>query len=231
MLWLIGNRLSGGIPPELAELSNLELLYLAGNQLSGCIPAGLQNGPIGDLDRLGLPFCLTAEGAALLALYEATDGPNWSNNTNWLSDAPLGEWYGVTTDDTGRVVGLHLSDNRLTGEIPPELAGLSNLEELYLSGNRLSGEIPPVLGTLASLEELFLARNRLSGEIPAELAGLSNLEQLVLSSNELSGEIPAELGDLSNLRQVLLSGNPLSGCIPDWLRNGPIGDLDRLGLP
>ena len=32
--------------------------------------------------------------AALAALYEATDGPNWRNNTNWLTDAPLDEWYG-----------------------------------------------------------------------------------------------------------------------------------------
>ena len=41
--------------------------------------------------------------AALVALYNATDGPNWTNNHNWLSEAPIGEWYGVTTDDDGRV--------------------------------------------------------------------------------------------------------------------------------
>ena len=28
--------------------------------------------------------------AALVALYEATGGPNWRNNTNWLTDAPMG---------------------------------------------------------------------------------------------------------------------------------------------
>ncbi len=41
--------------------------------------------------------------AALVALYESTDGPNWVNNENWLTDAPLGEWYGVDTDRDGRV--------------------------------------------------------------------------------------------------------------------------------
>lgn len=45
---------------------------------------------------------------ALISLYNATDGPNWSNNTNWLSEMPLGEWYGVTTDSGGRVVELVL---------------------------------------------------------------------------------------------------------------------------
>ena len=46
---------------------------------------------------------------ALEALYNATDGPNWLNNDNWLSDAPLGEWYGVDTDASGRVTGLVLA--------------------------------------------------------------------------------------------------------------------------
>ncbi len=54
------------------------------------------------------------ERAALVALYEATNGPNWVNNANWLTDAPLGEWYGVHTDQLGRVVGLGLEGR--TGE-------------------------------------------------------------------------------------------------------------------
>ena len=53
--------------------------------------------------------------AALVALYNATDGPNWTNSTNWLTDAPLGEWHGVDTDTRGRVYALRLSDNQLTG--------------------------------------------------------------------------------------------------------------------
>ena len=66
----------------------------------------------------------TVEGdrAALVALYNATDGPNWTDNTNWLSNEPLSEWYGVTTNDDGRVTELSLGDedggNQLTGEIP-----------------------------------------------------------------------------------------------------------------
>ena len=65
--------------------------------------------------------------AALIALYEATNGPNWVDVENWLTDAPLGDWYGVATDDSGRVVRLHLSnDNDLSGPIPPELGNLAN---------------------------------------------------------------------------------------------------------
>ena len=49
------------------------------------------------------------ERMALVAFYDATDGPNWVDSGNWLTDAPLGEWYGVEMDSTGRVVGLDLS--------------------------------------------------------------------------------------------------------------------------
>ena len=55
---------------------------------------------------------------ALSALYDGTGGPNWKNKTNWLSIAPLGEWYGVTTDADGRVTELNLEDNNLSGTVP-----------------------------------------------------------------------------------------------------------------
>ena len=69
---------------------------------------------------------------ALVALYNATDGENWDESANWLSDAPIGEWHGVTTNDDGRVIQLRLDQNALSGEIPPELGSLSNLERLVL---------------------------------------------------------------------------------------------------
>ena len=80
--------------------------------------------------------------AALIAFYQATDGDNWKLNRRWLSDEPLDQWQGVTTNQEGAVTGLSLADNRLTGEIPPEFGNLLSLAELDLSGNQLSGCIP-----------------------------------------------------------------------------------------
>ena len=70
--------------------------------------------------------------AALAALYRATDGANWFDDTNWLSDTPLDGWHGVTTDGAGRVTELNLGDNLLAGELPPELGSLANLRRSSL---------------------------------------------------------------------------------------------------
>ena len=80
---------------------------------------------------------------ALIALYNATGGPNWSGDYNWLSDVPIGEWEGVTTDGNGRVIGLALLGNQLTGEIPPELGNLANLEDL-------AREVKPLVDQLSA---------------------------------------------------------------------------------
>ena len=177
--------------------------------------------------------------AALVALYHATDGPNWVNSENWLTDAPLQEWYGVDTDGSGRVVRVDLRGwwdeeaqqyvpHGLTGPIPPVLGGLANLEYLSLSSNDLTGPIPPELGNLANLTVLWLSSNDLTGPIPPVLGGLANLEYLSLSSNDLTGPIPPELGNLANLTVLWLSSNDLTGPIPPVL--GGLANLEYLSL-
>ena len=144
--------------------------------------------------------------AALVAFYEATDGPNWVNSENWLTDAPLKDWYGVEVDTygPGRVRTLDLSGrwqypgwapHGLSGPIPPELGNLTHLVNLYLRGNALSGPIPPELGDLTRLVNLYL------------------------DGTALSGPIPPELSNLTNLRNVFLPGGV---CVPDNLRSWAI---------
>ena len=201
--------------------------------------------------------------AALVALYHATDGPNWEESANWLTDAPLEQWYGVTIGDAGRVSALNLSSNRLAGKVPRALANLANLAELDLSDNlNLTWETPTWLGDLNKLTVLRLGDRLLGisgfgGEVPGELANLTNLTELDLSGHEFDceiprwlgnltnltvlrleswalgksgfdGEVPAELANLVNLIDFSLGHNRLSGEIP--LRLSQLTNLVRLDL-
>ena len=154
--------------------------------------------------------------AALAALYSATGGPDWNNNRKWLTEAPVGDWYGVRVEG-GRVVKLDLTTNGLTGPIPPELGKLSELREMRFHGNRLSGPIPPEFAELSNLRWMQISSNTLTGAIPPQLGELSNLTGLQLFFNKLSGPIPPELGELSNLEWLSLSWNSLTGAIPPEL--------------
>ena len=194
-----------------------------------------------------------SDRAALVALYNATDGANWRNNTNWLSDEPLDTWEGVTTDDRGRVIQLHLVEQRLngqlpaemgdlirlrwlniarnpnlTGDIPPEMAQLTELEVLYLWENDLTGPVPTWMGDLTKLRLVSLGHNRLTGLIPGELRNLTRLDTLYLAGNELTGVIPAWLGGLMTLTRLFLYDNDLSGTIPGSLVN--LENLEYLHL-
>ena len=153
------------------------------------------------------------ERQLLTNFYLASGGENWDESANWLSDAPLGEWYGVTTGKGGWVVSLRLPDNELGGDIWPGLIWLGGLQHMDLSDNRLSGEIPITFHNLSSLSVLLLNDNELTGEVPATLAII-----------------------VPNLTKFDLSGNRLTGCIPEDFKAAPPGSpgrsgIEQLGLP
>ena len=155
------------------------------------------------------------EKEALVALYNATDGANWTDSTNWLNDeVPLNSWHGVATDNGAHVTVLNLPGNNLTGSIPSELGNLANLRHLSFGGNQLSGTIPVEIGRLSNLTDLYLGYNQLSGAVPGELANLVNLERLHLDNNRLTGAIQPEFGSLSKLETLYLQRNQLTGALP-----------------
>jgi surface protein len=174
------------------------------------------------------PSTIEEQKNALIALYNATDGDNWTNNENWLTDAPLGNWFGVTSDVDGNVIGINLEFNELLGYIPSEIGDLTNLTQLKISGNQLSGSIPISIGNLINLEELWFRNNQFSGNIPIEIGDLISLKTLWLNINQLSGEIPPEIGNLNSLSSLDINDNQLSGQIPVEICN--LSNLTYLDL-
>ena len=178
--------------------------------------------------RFDVTVAASADRAALIALYEATDGPNWDNSDNWLTEAPLGDWHGVYVDATGRVVRVDLPSNRLSGSMPPQIGWLTELTSLSLFVNRLTGPIPPEIGSLRELEHLDLQVNDLTGSIPPEIGNLMHLTFLNLNRNQLSGPIPPEIGNLAELEFLSINHNSLTGSLPPEL--GRLASLETLSF-
>ena len=244
-LVLSSNGLSGSLPREVGDLQGLTKLDVGGNELWGPLPQSLTNLSLQELRYASTELCVpdddsfrewltaiaTHDGTSmqcpplsqrdiLEAFYEATGGPNWHNSENWLTDAPLSEWYGVNADGSGNVTGLYLDWNFVIGRIPPELGGLADLEEIYLSGNLLlEGPIPPGLFNISGLRTLNLSNTDLGGPLPSAIGRLANLERLNLRGSGVTGPIPRELGKLTNLQTLNLAGNYISGPIPPSLGN------------
>lgn len=158
----------------------------------------------------------------LIALYDATDGDNWTNNTNWCSDKPLSEWYGVYVNeirDENEVISLRLSNNNLVGSLPEEIGYLIDVQNLDLDNNQLIGGIPASIGKIQQLGGLYMSGNQLTGEIPSEICNLSKLRYCYLYNNQLTGNIPESFGNLSNLKYCYLHNNQLTGNIPESFGN------------
>ncbi|KAK4389415.1 putative LRR receptor-like serine/threonine-protein kinase [Sesamum angolense] len=188
------------------------------------------------------PTCGNAELRALMEMKSSLDPEN-KHLSSWTADGDPcgGAFEGVACNQhrkvanislqgkglTGKVppawraqvlVGLYLHYNSLSGEIPREIANLTELTDLYLNVNNLTGTIPPEIGSMASLQVLQLCCNHLTGSIPTEMV----LETVfALETNGLTGQIPASLGDLGMLKRLYLSFNQLSGPIPVRLANNP----------
>ncbi|MXX36142.1 MAG: hypothetical protein F4Z50_15490, partial [Gemmatimonadetes bacterium] len=204
ILLLHDNTLSGGMPAEIGEIGTLESLTLNGNrELAGLLPRSLldleyledlwfdDTGLCPQVDEefrkwmQALPNLVGAEcdpgeveRLALAEFHDMTGGASWANRGAWLSDADVGDWYGVMSEG-GHVVELKLPGNALAGPFPAEIANLTQLRALDLSGNDLSGAFPNAVAGLSELTELRVGGNPgLEGALPFGLRGLDHLRVL-----------------------------------------------------
>jgi len=178
--------LTGSIPPEIGNLTNLTYLDLSGNHLTGEIPS-----EIGNLTNL----------ETLYLHYQGLTGsipPEIGNLTN-LTDLNIcfTQLTGAIPSEIGNLTNLtnlDLSHIHLTGAIPSEIGNLTNLTDLHLGGNDLTGEIPPEIGNLNNLTYLGLNSNQLTGEIPEEICNQGDSSPS-LSNNQLCPPYPSCIED------------------------------------
>lgn len=251
-LFLNGNQFSGSLPDSLGNAHALRYLTLSRNRsLRGPLPQSLSQLSLRtfftDSTALCLPDTLTAwhgaiprrsvlpacessaaDRAALVSLYHDLQGPGWTRSTNWLTDEPIRNWYGVEVDRHGRVVELRLNVNNLTGVLPHSLWALTALTNLEMYSNKIIGYIPPGIGLLSSLTNLELDANQLSGRLPPELLALRQLRGLELQNNELTGQLPFAIGHMKTLIRLYLWQNRFYGPLPPSLGN--LTNLKELSL-
>jgi Leucine-rich repeat (LRR) protein len=189
---------------------------------------------------------LSQDSLALVDFYKSTKGATWSKNTNWLTNKPVSQWYGVRAEanrvsaisfetannlkdsipaSIGNLTGLKELDLNFNyiSFLPPEIGGLKALERLHLRSNQLQA-LPLEIVELKSLKELELSENYLTG-LPDSLGSLENLEVLALENNKLT-EIPSSLGNLRHLKTLIISGNLIPAIPPSVSRMASLSILN-----
>ncbi|XP_021745803.1 probably inactive leucine-rich repeat receptor-like protein kinase At3g28040 [Chenopodium quinoa] len=201
------NGLTGVLPMSMGDLKSLKSLILSNNKITGNLPTsvvqcnGLKTLQLkGNLFNGSIPERLFTMGLEEIGLSE-------------------NRFTGSIPPASGQVfeslLVLDLSNNDLSGEIPPEMGLFSSLRYLNLSRNNLHSRIPPEIGYLQNLTVLDIRGSALYGMIPGDLCdSSSSLSILQLDDNSLTGPIPQEIGNCSSLYLLSLSHNNLSGPIP-----------------
>ncbi|EFJ10075.1 hypothetical protein SELMODRAFT_128654 [Selaginella moellendorffii] len=195
------------IPKDIWNLTHLEELHPEDCSLTGSLPPQL--GQMGALITLDFRYNIFTDSIPMILGH--------LSNLNTSLDLSSNQLTGVIPPSLGELVGLcilNLSHTHSSGNIPQTLGKMEltfGMKSLNLSNNMLSGALPPSFFSLScSLQHLDVSKNWLTG---SSLGDLSNLLYMDLSQNALQGIILASLSHL-NIGLFNVSHNNLSGSIP-----------------
>lgn len=225
------NKLTGGLPVAISNISSLQWLEVSSNLLNKPIPesvgmlANLVHLDLSGNDMLGhLPITMMGMLGTLERLFLQSNKflgsipDNIGNLSNLekidLSNNQLSSAIPASLFNLDKLIQINLSHNSFVGTLPVDVSSLTQIYQIDLSSNLLLGSIPESFGELKMLAYLNLSCNAFKGSIPGPLKKLKDLASLDLSYNNLSGTIPMFLANFTYLEILNLSYNRLEGPIP-----------------
>lgn len=180
-----------------------------------------------------------SDSLALVELYEATGGEDWTYETQvyynvytggpitipntgstWNFNTPINSWHGVALNNDGCVEVLALGNNNLTGILTD--LNLPTLKEFYCNTNNIEGSFPD-FSNLENLQYFNCRENQISDTIP-NFQNIPLLEYFNCDWNEITGNIP-DFSNLQNLKDLFCGWNNLTGEIPNFSKLSSIEDL------
>ncbi|XP_006447780.2 receptor-like protein 9DC3 [Citrus clementina] len=208
-------------PSFLHNQDQLMSLDLSSNKIDGKIPEWLFSAGTNSLEYLNLSYNRLMDFEHNLRVLP------W----NYLRalDLRFNKLQGPLPIPSASIFSYLISNNQLTGEIPPSICSLNGLHALDLSHNNLSGMLPECLGNFSvELSVLKLQSNNFQGSIPQTFTKGTNLAMIDLSNNSLRGRIPKSLANCVKLKFVHLGNNQITDVFPSWL--GTLPELEVLVL-
>ncbi|KAH7549530.1 hypothetical protein JRO89_XS13G0045600 [Xanthoceras sorbifolium] len=207
VLTLFGNRFSGNIPLEYANIQTLWKINVSSNSLSGSIPefiGDLPNIRLLDLSKNGY------SGRIPLALFKHCYKTKFVS----LSHNKLFGSIPISIANCSNLEGFDFSYNNLSGELPSKMCNNPVLEYISLVGNALTGSVQETISKCQSMNHLDLSSNMFSGLAPFGALALKNISYFNVSHNGFQGEIP-DTGTCGEGMEVFdASWNKLTGEIP-----------------
>ncbi|KAL8201927.1 hypothetical protein R6Q57_011074 [Mikania cordata] len=224
-----GNHLTGTIPEDICKGGKLRILILMENHFFGPVPEKLGGCRSLTKIRIMKNFFNGTIPASIFSLPALT---MLELDDNYFSGELPSEMYSQSLQSVSisnnRITGklppaigdlvnltsISLQSNKIVGGIPDEILNLKKLYKINVSGNSLTGVIPASIGSCSELTSVDFSRNNLNGEIPRGILSLLNLNILNVSQNQMTGEIPSKLGHMKSLTVLDLSFNQFSGKVP-----------------